>query len=449
MGSAREPPESIEQGTQCDEQASEPSGEVLSSLESSVEASGGHESSPESSLVTVGSSAAELASSKTSIQSREAVLAYLESLGSTRSRETARWALRKIARLLSGRDGSKGVAVISDDRDSWLHVPWVLIGARETALIQAALLSKCAPNTSKLVMHMLKGVIHQCWRLGFIDADRRLRAVSTSAIKGSRLHGGRSLSKSEVSELRAYIASLPSPYSVQVWCIFAVALAAGLRRNEMASLLVTSLEADGHLRVMGKGSQERRQSLPPGAKLAIQHWMQERAKLGVQCDSLFIQISSHGHVKDAGFSGWSIWRLIRSIGEQSGIQKFVPHDLRRTYASRMLDITDLSTVQKSMGHKSMVTTALYDKRGEVATDRAVELLDEWGEDSTLDGAAEAAEALAAAAPVRDLAWVQRQARGLDKLGYSEEQIANALTKSGVKKTGGVELTAADVGLLLR
>ena len=51
--------------------------------------------------------------------------------------------------------------------------------------------------------------------------------------------------------------------------------------------------------------------------------------------------------------------------EQLGIQDFSPHDLRRTYATRLLQMGgDINIVRQAMGHASIATTQRYDRRGE-------------------------------------------------------------------------------------
>ncbi|WP_318386882.1 site-specific integrase, partial [Enterobacter sp.] len=53
------------------------------------------------------------------------------------------------------------------------------------------------------------------------------------------------------------------------------------------------------------------------------------------------------------------------------LEKCAPHDLRRTFATALLDNgEDLITVKDAMGHASVTTTQKYDRRGEERLRRA-------------------------------------------------------------------------------
>jgi integrase len=73
----------------------------------------------------------------------------------------------------------------------------------------------------------------------------------------------------------------------------------------------------------------------------------------------------------------SIWKATASIRENSGVD-FVPHDMRRTAASRMTGDLGVSrlTVSKILNHVESGVTAVYDRHSYDREKR--EALDAWG-----------------------------------------------------------------------
>ena len=58
-------------------------------------------------------------------------------------------------------------------------------------------------------------------------------------------------------------------------------------------------------------------------------------------------------------------------GDESQVSSFTPHDLRRTFATQLLESgADINTVRQAMGHSSVVTTRRYDKRDEHLVEEA-------------------------------------------------------------------------------
>jgi integrase/recombinase XerD len=58
-----------------------------------------------------------------------------------------------------------------------------------------------------------------------------------------------------------------------------------------------------------------------------------------------------------------IYDLLKKRSEQAGIENCSPHDLRRTFVTRLLESgIDINTVRQLAGHTDIQTTARYDLR---------------------------------------------------------------------------------------
>ena len=122
---------------------------------------------------------------------RHPVAVYLARLAPS-SRRTMRAALDAIASLLS------------DDRcDAW-SLDWPQLRYRHTTAVRALLADgRYAPSTANRHLAALRGVLKECWRLGYVSAEDFQRAADLEPVRGSRLPRGRALQPGEVRALFA------------------------------------------------------------------------------------------------------------------------------------------------------------------------------------------------------------------------------------------------------
>lgn len=141
--------------------------------------------------------------------------------------------------------------------------------------------------------------------------------------------------------------------------ILEVLYACGLRVSEVASLKVSSVNAEnGVIRVLGKGSKER---IVPVGHLAVQalrrYLTKSRPNLLRSPDEPTLFLSQRGRKLNRE----RIWAIIKEAALQAGIMKNIhPHTLRHSFASHLLENgADLRVIQEMLGHADIATTQIY------------------------------------------------------------------------------------------
>lgn len=280
---------------------------------------------------------------------RHPALVYLASLSAS-SRRTMTQSLNLIAGILGITDHAA--------------VPWGALRYQHTQAIRSALAERCAPATGNRHLAALRGVLREAWRLGYISADDYQRAIDLKAIPGTSAKAGEKGRHLSAGEIDALIRSCVdgTPAGIRNAALIAVGYGCGLRRAELAGLLVTDyIDTTESLRVIGKGRKERIVYLPPGAAEALRDWLTRR---GAAPGPLFLAIRKGGEIQPKGMTPQAIYSLLAHHAAKAGVRRFSPHDLRRTFAGDLLDAgEDLATVQQIMGHADANTTAGYDRRG--------------------------------------------------------------------------------------
>ncbi|MFK3663537.1 tyrosine-type recombinase/integrase [Scandinavium sp. NPDC088450] len=288
--------------------------------------------------------------------------AYLLSLNSPRSRQTMRSFLGIIARIL----GATRLETCQWGAMRRHHVQAII------ALLQDA---DKAPATINTYLSALKGVATEAWMMKQLDAESCEHIRRVRNVRGSRLPRGRALPREEIRALFGVCDADKKSLGLRDAAILGVMFGGGLRRSEVVGLDLASLMmTDQALRVLGKGNKERIAYLPAGSWHRLLLWVDQIR--GEVPGPLFTRIRRHDDVTDHRMTDQAVYHILGERQRQAGIEKCAPHDIRRTFATTMLDNgEDLITVRDAMGHASVTTTQQYDRRGDERLRRARDKLD--------------------------------------------------------------------------
>ena len=230
-----------------------------------------------------------------------------------------------------------------------------------------------APATVNKHLAALRGVLREAWRLGQLPPDAYARLRDVAQAKGERLPAGRALTTSELSALFAACVD-GTPVGVRDAVLFALLCGAGLRRAEAVSLSLASLDRVlWNLVVLGKGGRERLVPLSAGPRAALEQWLPLR---GRREGPLVCRLTRSGLVlADCPLDAGAVAkRLLRRVA-RARLRRCSPHDLRRTFVTRLLEAgADLSVTSALAGHRQVQTTVRYDRRAEHAARAAVNLV---------------------------------------------------------------------------
>ena len=147
--------------------------------------------------------------------------------------------------------------------------------------------------------------------------------------------------------------------------ILGLGIVAGMRRDEISQLTIGDYNRlQQQLTIHGKHNTIRVVPVQSGLQAALDEWLQLR---GDKPGRLLAAVQKDGKILQLGMTAAAIYKMLQRRATEAGVVEFSPHDMRRTFASNLLDAgVDIVTVQKLMGHSNVSTTAGYDRRGERA-----------------------------------------------------------------------------------
>lgn len=146
------------------------------------------------------------------------------------------------------------------------------------------------------------------------------------------------------------------PLSVRDRAMLELMYGSGLRLTELIDIDCKALNLnDGEIRVIGKGSKERKLPLGSQSIRWIKNWLAMRNQFAPQDDALFI--SKLGR----RISPRNVQKRFMQWGIKQGLTFHVhPHKLRHSFATHLLESSgDLRAVQELLGHADLSTTQIY------------------------------------------------------------------------------------------
>lgn len=243
----------------------------------------------------------------------------------------------------------------------WQEMTYDRLLAYRTMQVEAGL----APATINLQLCTLRMVAKQAWLKLMMPLETYSAIRELKSVRGKRVSKGRALNSRETGKLLASLDLKSSAITTRDAAIIALAVGCGMRRAEVVGLTFKQLDKSNRIiTILGKGNKERRVAPSDEAWERLEEWLRLRGDDG--CENVFVAVKKGDNIQPYWpLSESGIYQMLKHRGAQATVADFTPHDLRRTFATRLLDNgADINTVRLAMGHESIVTTQRYDKRDE-------------------------------------------------------------------------------------
>ena len=240
---------------------------------------------------------------------------------------------------------------------------WELLNYAAVAKVRAAMLDDgYAVSSVNMALSALRGVAQTAFNLNCMDAETLARVRSVKRVSGDVQRKGRALSKQEIQALIQ--AAKQHPLSVRRsrdTAIVLILCGTGLRAGEMVKLERRDYD-NGILTVrQGKGRKYREIHVADAIDRAIRAWLKVSA--GEADSALFKRIQRNGKAAKQALATTGLTCILKELQRASGIVRFTPHDMRRTFITRLLEQgVDINTVRQLAGHRDISTTTRYDYR---------------------------------------------------------------------------------------
>lgn len=282
----------------------------------------------------------------------------------------------------SGRRGitsflNRIASILNRGADADNH-PWEQLNYAAVAKVRAALLDDgYAVSSVNMALSALRGVAQTAFNLNCMEAETLARIRAVKRVSGDIQRKGRALDKQEIRALIQAAKQHPQPLRLcRDTAIVLTLCGTGLRAGELVKIERRDYD-NGILTVrQGKGRKYREIHVADAIDRAIRSWLKVSA--GRDDSALFSRIQRNGKVASQQLTTTGLTGILGELQQTSRIARFTPHDMRRTFITRLLEQgVGINTVRQLAGHSDISTTASYDHRGDEAKVMASQRLKCW------------------------------------------------------------------------
>lgn len=214
-------------------------------------------------------------------------------------------------------------------------------------------------------LSILRGLSRMCFLNNMMSGDAYARIKEVRLPKGANVAGrGMRVERQHQKKLIDSCLADDRVHGVRDAAILAVLFGTGIRRAEAASLKSSDINlVAGEIKVSVKGGNSVVRFLSAWAVPYIKAWIDTRAMLGMTTGYLFVGINRGGRLSDKPLSGEGLMYIFKQRSMKAGLPFVVrPHDARRTMGTEMIEEHGELIAQRVLGHASLDTTRIYDKR---------------------------------------------------------------------------------------
>ncbi|MDG3020841.1 site-specific integrase [Escherichia coli] len=258
------------------------------------------------------------------------------------------------------------------------NYPWEQLNYAAVAKVRAALLDDgYAVSSVNMALSALRGIAQSAFNLNCMDAETLARIRSVKRVSGDIQRKGRALDKQEIRVLIQAAKQHPQPARrCRDIAIVLTLCGTGLRAGELVKLERRDYD-NGVLTVrQGKGRKYRELHVADTVDKGIRAWLKVSAN---EPDAaLFNRIQRNGKTASQPLTTTGLTGILEQLQQTSGIARFTPHDMRRTFITRLLEQgVDINTVRQLAGHSDITTTTRYDYRDDDMKAKASQRLRCW------------------------------------------------------------------------